>query len=581
MTKNKIVLISLAVLLVALVVVYFVVVAPLLDDDIESPEPQDGEGIFNNRLTVYAPLENDAIVSVHIKNTKSEYEFVREKNSKGEMTTKIKGYEKLAFDESIFSYILSYATAPLSADNTPFRNLTDEQMKEYGVTPDTCQATMTVYYKDADGSTKSHVLRIGYATFTANRTFYVAIDGRNSVYRFSSAAEGSILLGLNEYISPIIYAGYATSSEAMIEITHFSITQGYLKGELKPIIYLTGTPATNADGTESTSYTCHVFDDKGNILKSTAADADYVVNAIDLFYTSFLGDLVVAIDPSKELLKEYGLGDDDFRYIINARDKNGDEISSFFISAPKTDPETEEVYYYTLAYQAGTPLLVRIPREAFVPQNQFKDIESTVFSEESVLNWAATNTVGAGLSEAIKPDEQYSGVKSVTVKAPIGTWKDGKLQNDGGMFQDTYYTNYVHEATKDIDILMITSANGSYQDERMATGKEFNKFYYQLIAHPIPSRFNAMTEAEIAEKATDANLLFTLYVELNDGRVQLLEYYQISSEYVMMRNTMGKTVNGAVVMEETKTVFDTTRGQVIDYLQDSLIKLVTGVRIDN
>ena len=367
----------------------------------------------------------------------------------------------------------------------------------------------------------------------------------------------------------------------MIEITHFSITQGYLKGELKPIIYLTGTPATNADGTESTSYTCHVFDDKGNILKSTAADADYVVNAIDLFYTSFLGDLVVAIDPSKELLKEYGLGDDDFRYIINARDKNGDEISSFFISAPKTDPETEEVYYYTLAYQAGTPLLVRIPREAFVPQNQFKDIESTVFSEESVLNWAATNTVGAGLSEAIKPDEQYSGVKSVTVKAPIGTWKDGKLQNDGGMFQDTYYTNYVHEATKDIDILMITSANGSYQDERMATGKEFNKFYYQLIAHPIPSRFNAMTEAEIAEKATDDNLLFTLYVELNDGRVQLLEYYQISSEYVMMRNTMGKTVNGAVVMEETKTVFDTTRGQVIDYLQDSLIKLVTGVKIDN
>ena len=36
MTKNKIVLISLAVLLVALVVVYFVVVAPLLDDDIEA-----------------------------------------------------------------------------------------------------------------------------------------------------------------------------------------------------------------------------------------------------------------------------------------------------------------------------------------------------------------------------------------------------------------------------------------------------------------------------------------------------------------------------------------------------------------
>jgi hypothetical protein len=89
-----------------------------------------------------------------------------------------------------------------------------------------------------------------------------------------------------------------------------------------------------------------------------------------------------------------------------------------------------------------------------------------------------------------------------------------------------------------------------------------------------------MTEAEIAEKATDKNLLFTLYVELNNGKVQLLEYYQISPEYVMMRNTMGETVNGAIVMGETKTVFDTTRGQVIDYLQDSLIKLITGVKIE-
>ena len=244
------------------------------------------------------------------------------------------------------------------------------------------------------------------------------------------------------------------------------------------------------------------------------------------------------------------------------------------------DAETEEVYYYTLASQAGVPLLIRIPEQALIPQNQFKDMESTVFNEESVLNWAATNTVGAGLSEGIKPDEQYSGVKSVTVKAPIGTWKDGKLQNDGGMFQDTYYTVYKHNATTNQDILMITSQNGSYKDERWTTGKEFNKFYYMLIAHPIPSRFNSMTEAEIAEKAKDENLLFTLYVELNDGRVQLLEYYQISSEYVMMRNTMGETVNGAIVMGETNTVFDTTRGQVIDYLQDSLIKLITGVKIE-
>ena len=208
MTKNKIVLISLAVALVALVVVYFLVVAPLLNDEVEPPVPVDGEGIFNNRLTVYAPIETENILSIHIKNDKSEHEFVRKKNEKNEVTTVIKGYEKLSFDESIYTYLLSFATDPLSADNEPYRNLTDEQMKEYGVTADTCQSTMTVYYKDANGQEQKHVLRIGFSTFTASPTYYVALEGRNSVYRFSGAVEGAVLYSICDYIQPVVYVGY-------------------------------------------------------------------------------------------------------------------------------------------------------------------------------------------------------------------------------------------------------------------------------------------------------------------------------------------------------------------------------------
>jgi hypothetical protein len=185
MTKNKIVLISLAVALVALVVVYFLVVAPLLNDEVEPPVPVDGEGIFNNRLTVYAPIETENILSIHIKNDKSEHEFVRKKNEKNEVTTVIKGYEKLSFDESIYTYLLSFATAPLSADNEPYRNLTDEQMKEYGVTADTCQSTMTVYYKDANdqpvGWDMSKIVLGNYdsATKEFDGTVYIKKDDAN------------------------------------------------------------------------------------------------------------------------------------------------------------------------------------------------------------------------------------------------------------------------------------------------------------------------------------------------------------------------------------------------------------------
>jgi hypothetical protein len=153
-------------------------------------------------------------------------------------------------------------------------------MKEYGVTADTCQSTMTVYYKDANGKEQKHVLRIGFSTFTASPTYYVALEGRNSVYRFSGAVEGAVLYSICDYIQPVVYVGYQSSSEAMIDITSFSITKGYLNdsSSLKPIIFLTGKPSVSAvDGTESTEYTAHVMDGNGNIIKSTAADADYVV----------------------------------------------------------------------------------------------------------------------------------------------------------------------------------------------------------------------------------------------------------------------------------------------------------------
>ena len=90
MTKNKKALITLAVMaavLVALVVVYFVVVLPLIQEGPEVPVPEGDEGIFANKITLYEPISEDQLISIHVKNAKDEYTFKRVKGNDGKYST--------------------------------------------------------------------------------------------------------------------------------------------------------------------------------------------------------------------------------------------------------------------------------------------------------------------------------------------------------------------------------------------------------------------------------------------------------------------------------------------------------------
>ena len=580
LSKNKITLISLAVALVLLVVVYFVFIAPLIDSDVEVPTPQDGEGIYNyTHLTVYEPLEESQLISIHIKNQKDEYTFKRVSNKDGTASVLIDGYEKLIFDETYYAYLNSYALAPLTVENQVFRNCTPEQLKEYGVTPDTCQATMTVKFTDKDGTVKSHTLYIGHAALTASPSYYVGIEGRSHVYRFSYAASGSILIPLADYISPIVYSGYASASEALIDIKTFIISKGQLT-DLKPYIVVTGKQIEDKEGVLSVDSTFHILEgDK--ILKSTAADYDYALNAMALFYTNFYGDKVIAINPDKDTLKKYGLDPDAKRYVVSAQGTKTKDLPTFFISDAIYDEEEEADFYYTVAYQSGTPLLVRIPKEALIPQNQFKDVESVVFSEEKAINWAATNTIGAGFSQAIQGDGvKYTGVKALTIKLPKTVYEFG---------EETFYLEYVYDSTKETNVLKVTTKSGRYTDTSAEKIKPFNQFYYTLISYPIAVRFNEYDDATIeAIMANPDNHMYTIEAILNPkegenvSTVQRFEYYKIngggvsSSEYVIMHVSEGNYVNGEFVATSEKTVFDTTRGQIADYIYKDFLALMNG-----
>ena len=570
--KNKIVLITLAVVLVALLIVYFVAIAPLLEKEpTVLPIPLDGEGIYGTRLTVYPCLEENELVSIKVSNEHGEYTFDNVKNDKGKYEGKIQGHHNLEYQDVYYGYLLSFALNPIIVDNIPYRNVTDEQMAEYGVTKDTCAATMTVTYKDK-GVEKTHVLRIGYESFTSNPTFYVAYEGRNTVYRFSSGAHCAYL-SLADYLTPAVYNGYGNVAEAALNIIQFSISKGNIAtGDLTTFVLITGKQyiyTQDGEETMSVTHTYNILGSDNKIIKSTEAERSYVNASIGIFYTSFYGDKVVAIDPSEDTLKKYGLGNNDTVYVVAAANANND-LPTFFISQPIYDEEEKATFYYTSIIREDITLVIRIPESVFVPQNQFKDIESKVFDETKLINWASTNSTASGFSQAIQEyGTEFVGVKEITVKVPTSVYQYG---------QETFYIKYIANSEGE-KIPQITTASGRYEDKGPEKAKTFNSFFRVLISYPDAVRFNTFTDAEINQYATDANLVYYLEAVMNDGKVERYEYFRISSEYVMVCVTKGEYKDGQLEMGARRCIYDSTRAQIEDAVHVAFLQLLNGEEI--
>ena len=382
-----------------------------------------------------------------------------------------------------------------------------------------------------------------------------------------------------------------------MDIKTFSIFKGTLS-DFTPYIALRNDifedTSITEDGKEevyqSVNSTFYIMKD-GKILNATVADYTYCINAIGVFYTRFLGDKCIAIDPDDATLAKYGLGKDDIRYIVNAqRQENPDGsvaddfiLPTLVISQPIYDTEEKANFYYTVAYQGDISMLIRIPESALIPQNQIKDETSVVFNEDKLINWAATNTLGTGLKEALdgSVSSKYVGIKSLTIKVPTSVYEFG---------EETFYVNHVFDEEQNANIIKITTKSGRYTDTSNEKHKPFNQFYYTLISYPIVSRFNTLDKSVIEEiLANPENNLYTVEAVLNPAegetvsKVQRFEYYKINSstvtstEYVIIHVTEGYyDGNGSFVTESEKTVFDTTKSQITDYIHKDFVALMEG-----
>lgn len=573
--KKKIIIVSLlALILVALILVYVFVIIPLTKEDEKVTEPPtivEGEGLYLNRLvTIYPEVAETDVTYIEINNSNGSYAFHKyygEGMDKEEM--RFVGYEKLDFDESKFAMLSAYINLPVSYQSNleecaPMRNLTDEEMAQYGVTEDKCIASYTLGYMD-NGEEKFHTVYIGYATFSSETTYYVALKGRNSVYRFhQEGVEQCMLVSMEDYLSPLIFGKYSSVSEAMVNITRFKIgvtdpdklgQDGYIESLIE--IVKTGQ---NSLGTSNIYDVLYQSKGTGNIVR-TGASVENLTLAFTALYTYFSGDKVVAVDPSDELAKKCGLGIDQKQYYITAQFSDDPEDTYMLQISDLIDG-----YYYAMSNISSEeyPLLIRIPEAT---------LEFLGTDDKTVFEWAGTDVTSLFYEYLIRNEENGEpGMNQIVINV--------KEKNDDG--EIIYSKNEKFDIASDGDGgVKVTQGNGTiYEGFTNSDGNkenQFSDFYQFLIAYPTPAEFNNLTQEEIdALRADKDSIIFQFVARDNDNNLFKYTYYQIGlSLDVMIETCEGKWVNGIEEWGEPQINFNTTLSDIA-ILRENFEILISG-----
>ncbi|MBO5262098.1 MAG: hypothetical protein J6B45_03530 [Clostridia bacterium] len=574
--RKKVLIISvLAALLIALVCVYFFVIVPLMtkepEQQIGPPVTESGEGLYGNSMvTIYPQLDKTNIEYLEIKNKNGAYAFHKHYDSAYMEVEdmRIKGHERINFDQSLFSMLLAYVYLPVSyqshtAENAPMRGVSEETMRDYGVTEDTCQASYTVGYRE-NGEIKYHTVYIGDASFSQETTYYVSLKGRNSIYRFhQEGVESCMLVGLESYLSPFVYGKFESSMVAMATIERFKIGLSDPANQSVESLVEIIKSGQNVDGTANVYDLYYKSRGTGKITR-TGTNVARLSTAFTALYTYFAGDKVMCINPDKAKLDEYGLGANDPCYYITAQlSSDKEDIYSLQVS------ELIDGYYYTLStmYGEGNALLIRVPKATL----SFLDSD-----DKAIFEWAGTD-ISSLFYEYLMRDEKEN--------APGMFQMDIRIQK-----RDDHTGEVIYNISDRFNIA--DDGNGSIVATQQSNGtkyktenevNQFINYYMLLVSFPFPWQFNNMSTAEIeALMAQDEAIVFELVARDNSDKVFKYTYYQIDNGSNVMVVTREGHMDGGVVSwdEEPQVSFNTTLN-LIDILRDNFQNLISGKAVES
>lgn len=561
MKKKKITIIALSAVLVALIPIYFFVIAPLIDrDDTPDDEPVfvgEGEALYyGDVLMMYPEIDTKNLISITVNNSSGQISFsTKISEETGNRVLVLTDYPRLPLSDMPMSSLRVYTLNTQCESNEPLRDCTPEQMAQYGVTEDTCIASYTVKFYENDVE-KEHTVYIGNKTLNSKGSYFAGVKGRNVIYKVGSDLEEGLLIAKTDFVNPLI-ASFYSDAEVVYEIERIMI------GDSSSELPYVGINATVDDSKADSISVKYAIQFPSNAVGVTAS-SDYIAKALSKLLVSFTGDKVVEINPDDATLTKYGFGSGAITKVAAVRTFELKEYR--YIMSQKTTAEDGTECYYLLtepATEKDVPLIVRVPATGY-----------EFLEKENSIKWLATNSVDAGFTKYINADNEAgeSGVKEITIKTNTGALKG---------FEDTFILTYSPHPTNPSkgDVLKVTSASGRYtfEDNLEASYSEdknqFNNFYAMLVNYPYPNRFNTMTDEQRQEAKKEENLILSLRITLNDGTEIGYDYYRLDSASAMCEFYDENTPK-----ESPKIVFDTTV-EHIDILANALKQLINGEKV--
>ena len=528
-TKTVVIFSILGAFLIALIalLVLLLIFKPGSGEEPPAFDVWEGEDTFGNAAHLMYPLiEEDTVTKIDIYKDGESYSFIKAWDENlGKHDWRIEGLEAIDLNATAFEMLRMWLCTVTT--KTPIRNVEASELATYGVDKPN-ENGFTVYYTENE-TEKSHTVRIGEQTSLSSGVYYAYYEGRNHVYKISPDVVRYTSDSKLNYLSPIINTFFAGSTQALMGIDRFDIylTDG-TNTKLNDVVSI----RVNQKGETSVEFKAIYGPDSLGRRRTTIASTTQASTVFTTLYTAFSGSEVVAISPTDDELKEFGLSDSQEKYFLNVEfSENATFASSTYENKEPSlyiSRKIEDSHYVMSEYY-GVKTVVRVSAESlsFLGESAFL-----------LLKWTDTNSVKTGFFETLTQTEEAPGLEKLFVVTP----------NNNEVFKLSY------DASIDELTVLAQNANLIFKDDN-TQGNSFsrNKFrnlYIYMLYFPFIYSFNEMSDESTEEYIKEENLVYSITAQRNDETAVRYSYYSISATLAVEMVEEGKVKNGEIVFGE-------------------------------
>ncbi|MBE6569410.1 MAG: DUF4340 domain-containing protein [Ruminococcaceae bacterium] len=468
--QQKITAIVLGILFVALVIVYFTVIAPMISGEEAETEPLEtveGEVISsNNRYLMFPKVERSGIQAIEVHNEHGSFTFYRDASDNFQLS----GFEGMTYNQELFASFVVTAGNTLAMMKVT-DNATPEQMAEYGL--DDPQA----YWILTTTTGETHQVNIGDILVTEGG-YYCSYEGRDSVYILSTTLASTMLQPVEKLIMPLLTAGMSQNDYFYAE--NFMIFHGE-----DLFIRLTNKTPEEMSNPEA------IVEPKMTFPSGYEPNTELYYGTLYNF-ASMVGTETVKIGTDEEILKQYGLYEPAYTVAYNFNDY------SFFVFVSEKQEDgtyyaTSNLYNFQLIAKVGSDMLG--------------------FLDERFFTWISDYPFQPNIKE----------VDTIQILSPDGT-TDVHFKLHHGIDSDT-------NPTLEADIVSADGRRGFINNDYISN---FRQFYKTLLSIQLHEETTPLTEEQITDIVKDDNLLLTFSYKLLTGEEVEYKFYQYSTRRALV-----------------------------------------------